>query len=33
MIVATLALGIGVDFPGIVFTLYVDIPYGIIDFV
>jgi hypothetical protein len=33
LIVATLALGIGVDFLGIVFTLHVDIPYGMIDFV
>jgi superfamily II DNA helicase RecQ len=32
LIVATSALGTGVDFPGIVFTLYVDIPYGMIDF-
>jgi superfamily II DNA helicase RecQ len=33
LIVATSALGTGVDFLGIVFTLYVDIPYGMIDFV
>jgi superfamily II DNA helicase RecQ len=33
LIVATSALGMGVDFLGIVFTLYVDIPYGMIDFV
>jgi superfamily II DNA helicase RecQ len=32
LIVATSALGTGVDFPGIVFTLQVDIPYGMIDF-
>jgi superfamily II DNA helicase RecQ len=32
LIVVTSALGTGVDFPGIVFTLYVDIPYGMIDF-
>jgi superfamily II DNA helicase RecQ len=32
LIVVTSALGIGVDFLGIVFTLHVDIPYGIIDF-
>jgi len=32
LIVATSALGTGVDFPGIVFTLHVDIPYGMIDF-
>ena len=32
MIVATLALGTGIDFLGIVFTLHVDIPYGMIDF-
>jgi superfamily II DNA helicase RecQ len=32
LIIATSALGTGVDFLGIVFTLYVDIPYGMIDF-
>ena len=32
LIVATSALGTGVDFPGIVFTLHVDIPYSMIDF-
>lgn len=32
LIVATSALGTGVDFPGIIFTLHVDIPYGMIDF-
>jgi superfamily II DNA helicase RecQ len=32
LIVATLALGTGVDFLGIIFTLHVDILYGIIDF-
>ena len=32
LIVATLALGTGVDFLGIVFTLHVDILYGMIDF-
>lgn len=32
MMVATSALGTGVDFPGIVFTLHVDVPYGMIDF-
>ena len=32
LIVATSALGTGVDFPGVVFTLHVDIPYGMIDF-
>lgn len=32
IMVATSALGTGVDFPGIVFTLHVDIPYGMIDF-
>jgi superfamily II DNA helicase RecQ len=32
LIVATSALGTGVDSPGIVFTLHVDIPYGMIDF-
>lgn len=32
LIVATSALGTGVDFPGIVFTLHADIPYGMIDF-
>lgn len=30
--VATSALGTGVDFPGIVFVLHVDLPYGMIDF-
>jgi hypothetical protein len=33
LIVATLVLRTGVDFLGIVFTLYVDIPYSMIDFV
>jgi hypothetical protein len=33
MIIVTLVLGTGVDFPGIVFILYVDLPYSIIDFV
>jgi superfamily II DNA or RNA helicase len=32
LIVATSALGTGVDFPGIVFVLHVDVPYGMIDF-
>lgn len=32
LIVATLALGTGVDFPDIVFILYVDLPYSMIDF-
>jgi superfamily II DNA or RNA helicase len=32
LMVATSALGTGVDFPGIVFTLHVDIPYSMIDF-
>jgi hypothetical protein len=32
MIVATLALGTGVDFLGIVFILYMDLLYSIIDF-
>ena len=32
LIVATSALGTGVDFPGVVFTLHVDVPYGMIDF-
>ena len=32
LIVATSALGTGVDFPGIVFILHVDVPYGMIDF-
>ncbi|KAI7056165.1 hypothetical protein KC339_g18245 [Hortaea werneckii] len=32
LIVATSALGTGVDFPGVVFTLHADIPYGMIDF-
>ncbi|TKA75572.1 hypothetical protein B0A55_07939 [Friedmanniomyces simplex] len=32
LIVATSALGTGVDFPGIVFVLHVDMPYGMIDF-
>ncbi|TKA60633.1 hypothetical protein B0A49_13140 [Cryomyces minteri] len=32
MIVATSALGTGVDFPGIVYVLHVDMPYGMIDF-
>jgi superfamily II DNA helicase RecQ len=33
LIVATSALGTGIDFLGIVFTLHVDILYGMIDFV
>jgi superfamily II DNA or RNA helicase len=32
LIVATSALGTGVDFPGIVFILHVDLPYSMIDF-
>lgn len=32
LIIATSALGAGIDFDGIVFVLHVDIPYGIIDF-
>lgn len=32
LIVATSALGTGVDFPGVVCTLHVDVPYGMIDF-
>lgn len=32
LITATSALGTGVDFPGIVFVLHVDLPYGMIDF-
>ena len=32
LIVATSALGTGVDFPGIVIILHVDLPYGMIDF-
>jgi superfamily II DNA helicase RecQ len=32
LIVATSALGTGVDFPGVVFVLHVDLPYGMIDF-
>lgn len=32
MIVATSTLGTGVDFLGILFMLYVDVPYSIIDF-
>jgi superfamily II DNA helicase RecQ len=32
LIVVTLALGTGVDFPGIVFILHVDLPYSMIDF-
>ncbi|KAK3617520.1 hypothetical protein LTR56_024514 [Elasticomyces elasticus] len=32
LIVATSALGTGVDVPGIVFVLHVDVPYGMIDF-
>ena len=31
-IVATSALGIGVDFPGIMFILHVDMPWTMIDF-
>lgn len=31
-IVATSALGTGVDFPGIVFVLHVGLPYGMIDY-
>ena len=32
LLVATSALGTGVDFPGIMFTVHVDVPYGMIDF-
>jgi len=32
IIVATSALGTGVDYPGIVFVLHVGLPYGMIDF-
>lgn len=32
LIFATSALGTGVDFPGVVFVLHVDMPYGMIDF-
>ena len=32
LIVATSALGTGVDFPGVVFVLHTDVPYGMIDF-
>ncbi len=32
LIVATSALGTGVDFPEVVFVLHVDVPYGMIDF-
>jgi len=32
LIVATSALGTGVDFPGIVFVLHVGLPYGMIDY-
>jgi len=32
LIVATSALGTGVDIPGIVFVLHVDMPWGMIDF-
>ncbi|GAB7357794.1 hypothetical protein MBLNU459_g0611t1, partial [Dothideomycetes sp. NU459] len=32
LIVATSALGTGVDFPGVVFVLHVNLPYGMIDF-
>jgi len=32
LMVATSALGTGVDFPGIVFVLHVDLPYSMIDF-
>ena len=32
LIVATSALGTGVDFPGVVFILHVDLPYSMIDF-
>ncbi|KAI7371326.1 hypothetical protein KC328_g17564, partial [Hortaea werneckii] len=32
LIVATSALGTGVDFPGIEFILHTDVPYGMIDF-
>ncbi len=31
-IVATSALGTGVDFPDVVFVLHIDLPYGMIDF-
>jgi superfamily II DNA helicase RecQ len=32
LIMATSALGTGVDFPGIVFVLHVDLPYSMINF-
>ena len=32
LIVATSALGTGVDFPGVVFVLHTDVPYRMIDF-
>ncbi|CAD0012899.1 unnamed protein product [Aureobasidium pullulans] len=32
LIVATSALGTGVDFPGIIFILHMDLPYGMIDY-
>lgn len=32
LIVATSALGTSIDFPGVVFVLYIDLPYGMIDF-
>ncbi|KAH3949182.1 hypothetical protein HBH98_203880 [Parastagonospora nodorum] len=32
LIVATSALGTGVDYPGIVYVLHIGVPYGMIDF-
>jgi superfamily II DNA helicase RecQ len=32
LIAATSALGTGVDFPGIVFVMHIDLPYGMIDY-
>jgi superfamily II DNA helicase RecQ len=32
LIIATSALGTGVDFLGIVFILHMDLPYGMIDY-
>ena len=32
LMVATSALGTGVDFPGIVFVVHIDLPYGMIDY-
>jgi len=31
-LVATSALGTGMDFPRVVFVLHVDVPYGMLDF-